>query len=116
MENMKEIICNDGSIRRTGDIGPENVVEKVIVFLGMEHGRYDGREWGYIFGKNLDGSCAILVPMNPSKENPVFREDNESFAEIYTRCEWNDHFDCYYAGGDCVQIEDGAISWCSKKD
>ena len=102
MEKMQEFRCKDGSIRRTGGIGPENEVELVKVFLGMEFGRYDGAEWGYIFGKNPDGTVAILVPTN---------SEDCAYAEIFTACRWDDHFNAYYAGGDQVVIDDGAISY-----
>ena len=107
MEQMQEFKCNDGSIRRTGGIGPENEVELVKVFLGMEFGRYDGAEWGYIFGKNPDGTVAILIPSN---------SEDQAYAELYTACHWNDRFAEYFPGGDCVHIEDGAISWVSRKE
>lgn len=95
MEKMQEFRCKDGSIQRTGGIGPENEVKLVKVFLGMEFGRYDGAEWGYVFGKNSDGSVAILIPLN---------RNDEVYAEVYTKCVWNDRFDAYYPGGDCIRI------------
>lgn len=98
MEQMKEFRCKDGSIQRTGGIGPENEVKLVKVFLGMEFGRYDGCEWGYVFGTNPDGTVAVVVPMNA---------EDHAYAEIFTACEWNDRFDAYYAGGDNVRIENG---------
>ena len=107
MEQMQEFRCKDGSIRRTGGIGPEDEVRLVKVFLGMEFGRYDGAEWGYVFGANPDGSVAVVVPMNG---------DETAYAEVYTACKWEDRFNAYYAGGDCVHIQNGMFSWISRKE
>ena len=107
MEKMQEFKCKDGSIRRIGGIGPENEVELVKVFLGMEFGRYDGCEWGYAFGRNSDGSVAIIVPANAN---------DSTYAEIFTACRWEDRFNAYCPGGDCVHIRDGEISWVNRKE
>lgn len=115
-DQMEQMNCSDGSIRRTGGIGDENKIgNPVMVFLGMEFGRYDGREWGYIFGNNPDGSVAILIPMNAdhSDQEDV---DPHIYSEIYTHCEWNDRFNAYYAGGDCVHIENGEITWVNRRN
>ena len=74
--------------------------KKELVFLGMEFGRLDGREWGYVLSENEDGTKVVLID---------FSDIEPGWIEIFTKCYVDDRLGLY-AGGDHVRLSEGRIA------